>query len=113
MPRTQSTVVLPSLCIFALSGCLQSRSDTGTAGGTNGTTDETDTIGETDTTGGTDTLSETDTSDGGLTSGMVGTEVGDTIADMVFFRGNGDALALSSYAGQEPPALIIFGTASW
>jgi hypothetical protein len=94
--------VVPSLCL-ALSGCLQA-DDLG--GGGSGTS-------ETDTASQTDTASETDTADETYPAPPYGTEVGDTIADLVFFRGDGEALALSSYYAQPPPALIIFGTAAW
>ena len=45
--------------------------------------------------------------------GPFGTEVGDTIDDLVFFRQNGDPIGLHSACGLTQPALVIFGTASW
>lgn len=74
-----------------------------------GTESETDTGSETET----ETAGETDTAQDSYPPGPYGTEVGDTIADLEFVRGNGEPLALISFFATPPPALIMFGTAAW
>ena len=109
MLQLRSLLVIPGVCL-ALSACVAADD---LAGGTDTseTLANTDSASETET----DTSSETDTS-GETDTGepqQTGTEVGDIIADLVFFHGDGEPLALSSYYGQDPPALILFGTAIW
>lgn len=110
MLRHTSSIGVPSLCLI-LSACVGSEpqaglDDSGTGSESSTTSDSTDegTSEETDTTGDAASCPP---------EGPFGTEVGDTIDDLVFFRQNGDPIALHAACGQPPPALILFGTAAW
>lgn len=82
---------------------------------TDADTSATDTTTDSDTSATDTTDSETGDNGCGDTypEGPYGTEVGSIIADLSFTRETGDLLALNSFHNQEPPALIIFSTASW
>lgn len=123
MSRRTSSIVVPSFCLI-LSACPEDDAPSGVDDlGTSGeSSSETDSSGDGDGAGDGDGDGDTAEGDGdGDTTGAAscppegpfGTEVGDTIDDLVFFRQNGDPIGLHSACGLAQPALIIFGTASW
>ena len=63
--------------------------------------------------GGEETQGETAAASDCYPAGPYGTELGDTIAQLSFVRGDGEAHGLELHCGQPPPALILFGTATW
>lgn len=121
MPLPRSSIVVPSLCLL-MSACPEDPIDgDGDGDGDvlgDAESDDTDDTDDTDTTDDVGDESDvTDETTSGEAScppaGPYGTEVGDTIDNLILYRQNGDTVPLHGACGQPQRAFVLFGTASW
>ena len=113
-----SILLSASLLLLLSPACSQSEGNAGSElpGGEELTRDEAPSSDESSTLSedsGEETLGETGTPSGCYPAGPYRTELGDTIAPLAFVREDGEAHGLELHCGQPPPALILFGTATW